>query len=58
LKINKGYNAVIIITDGFAPIPDTYGVSRNKILFILNNKRNYALLDDGFRKLGRCVWVE
>ena len=58
LKINKGYNAVIIITDGFAPIPDTYGVSRNKILFILNNKRNYDLLDDGFRKLGRCVWVE
>ena len=58
LKGNKEYDGVIIITDGCADIPDTLGIPRNKIMFLLNSKRNYESLNKSFKKIGKCCWVE
>ncbi|MBQ8361349.1 MAG: hypothetical protein IJX44_05290 [Bacteroidaceae bacterium] len=53
------YDALIILTDGEAPMPKVPALLRTKILWVIDNaeyfyKRHY----EAFRKTGRVCWME
>lgn len=53
------YDALIILTDGEAPVPKVPALLRTKILWVIDNaeyfyKRHY----EAFRKTGRVCWME
>ena len=53
------YDALIILTDGEAPVPEVPALLRTKILWVIDNaesfyKRHY----EAFRKTGRVCWME
>ena len=53
------YDALIILTDGEAPVPEVPTLLRTKILWVIDNseyfyKRHY----EAFRKTGRVCWME
>ena len=53
------YDALIILTDGEAPMPEVPALLRTKILWVIDNaeyfyKRHY----EAFRKTGRVCWME
>ena len=52
------FDGIIIITDGYAPLPDIYSIHPQKILWLFNNKNNYEKLSNNFKVVGKCAWVE
>lgn len=57
-KSKPRFDGLIIITDGFAPLPNTYSFPLKKILWLFNNKKNYDELSNSFKTVGRCIWVD
>ena len=57
VKSKPKFDGVIIITDGYAPLPDIYSIHPQKILWLFNNKNNYEKLSNNFKVVGKCAWV-
>ncbi|HAH56281.1 MAG TPA: hypothetical protein DCM02_13620 [Flavobacterium sp.] len=57
-KTKQKIDGIIIITDGYASLPDIYLIPPKKILWLLNNKDNYEKMYSNFITVGRCAWVE
>jgi predicted metal-dependent peptidase len=57
-KSKPRFDGLIIITDGFAPLPNTYSFPLKKILWLFNNKKNYDELSNTFKTVGRCIWAD
>jgi len=56
-KDQPSYDAMIIITDGYAP-PPTSSINPNKVLWLFNSKENYDRCYESLKHLGKGCWVE
>lgn len=54
---HKGYDGVIIFTDGYAPVPDTYRLSRSKLLWVFDTEENYNENKDDLSPIGRTCFI-
>lgn len=54
---HKGYDGLIIFTDGYAPLPNTYHLTRSKLLWVFNTEENYNDRKDDFSYLGRTCFI-
>ncbi|MBQ2293716.1 MAG: hypothetical protein II245_08610 [Bacteroidaceae bacterium] len=53
------YDAIIILTDGEAPVPEVPALLRTKILWVIDNSEHfYKRHYEAFRKTGRVCWME
>lgn len=53
------YDALIILTDGEAPVPKVPALLRTKILWVIDNSESfYKRHYEAFRKTGRVCWME
>ena len=53
------YDALIILTDGEAPMPKVPALLRTKILWVIDNSESfYKRHYEAFRKTGRVCWME
>jgi predicted metal-dependent peptidase len=55
---NKGYDGLIIFTDGYAPIPSIPKNKRTRVLWLFNNEDNYKNLKNGLRTIGRSAFIK
>ena len=58
VKEHPNYDGLIIITDGFAPIPEVPPFLRTKLLWVIDNEQSYKLRYESLRKTGRVCLME
>ena len=58
VKEHPNYDGLIIITDGFAPIPDVPPFLRTKLLWVIDNEPSYKQNYESLRKTGRVCLME
>jgi predicted metal-dependent peptidase len=51
------YDGLIIITDGYAPNPNTERL-RTKLLWVIDNESSYKNIHENLRKTGRVCLME
>lgn len=52
------YDGLIIITDGYAPVPQVPPLLKTKLLWVLDNENAYKKRYDNFRKTGRVCMIQ
>ena len=63
-KLHDHYDGVLIVTDGYADVPDNKYLKSNykhtKYLWVLNNESNWKHFKDDakFAKFGKCTYVD
>ena len=63
-KLHDHYDGVLIVTDGYADVPDNKYLKSNykhtKYLWVLNNESNWKHFKDNakFAKFGKCTYVD
>lgn len=55
---HPGYDGLIILTDGYAPVPDVPAFIRTKLLWVIDNEISYKRNYDALRKTGRVCLIE
>ena len=55
---HPGYDGLIIMTDGYAPVPSVPAFLKTKILWIIDNEQSYKQHYDALRKTGRVCLIE
>ena len=55
---HPGYDGLIILTDGYAPVPDVPAFIRTKLLWVIDNENSYKRNYDALRKTGRVCLIE
>jgi len=55
---NQGYDGLIIITDGYAPVPDVPPLLSTKLLWVIDNESSYRQHRDSLRKTGRVCLMQ
>ena len=58
VKEHPNYDGLIIITDGYAPVPDVPTHLRAKLLWVIDNEKSYKEHYDSLRKTGRVCLME
>ena len=58
VKEHPNYDGLIIITDGYAPIPDVPPFLRAKLLWVIDNEPSYKEHYESLRKTGRVCLME
>ena len=58
VKEHPNYDGLIIITDGYAPVPDVPPHLRAKLLWVIDNEKSYKEHYDSLRKTGRVCLME
>ena len=58
VKAHPGYDGLIILTDGNAPVPEVPLFLQTKILWVIDNKQSYQRQYDALRKTGRVCLME
>ena len=58
VKEHPNYDGLIIITDGFAPIPDVPPFLRAKLLWVIDNEPSYKQNYESLRKTGRVCLMQ
>ena len=58
VKEHPNYDGLIIITDGYAPVPDVPPFLRTKLLWVIDNEKSYKEHYDSLRKTGRVCLME
>lgn len=54
---HKGYDGLIIFTDGYAPVPDPYRLTRSKLLWVFDTEENYNDNKDDLSPIGRTCFI-
>lgn len=54
---HKGYDGLIIFTDGYAPVPKTHYLKRSKLLWVFNTEENYNENKDALSAVGRTCFI-
>lgn len=59
---HRGYTGCIIITDGYAPVPDRIWLSktrRAKFVWCLNSRKNFTIFtsNNGFSEFGKATYI-
>lgn len=63
-KSKKHYDGVMILTDGFASVPDSKYLNSNfghtRYLWVLNSENNWNHFknNEGFSKFGKCTYID
>jgi len=55
---HPGYDGLIIMTDGYAPIPSVPAFLKTKLLWVIDNEPSYKQHYDALRKTGRVCLIE
>ena len=55
---HPGYDGLIIMTDGYAPVPNVPAFLKTKLLWIIDNEPSYKQHYDLLRKTGRVCLIE
>lgn len=55
---HPGYDGLIIMTDGYAPVPSVPAFLKTKLLWIIDNEPSYKQHYDALRKTGRVCLIE
>ena len=55
---HPGYDGLIIMTDGYAPVPSVPAFLKTKLLWVIDNERSYKQHYDALRKTGRVCLIE
>ena len=55
---HPGYDGLIIMTDGYAPVPSVPAFLKTKLLWVIDNEPSYKLHYDALRKTGRVCLIE
>ena len=58
VKEHPNYDGLIIITDGYSPVPDVPPHLRAKLLWVIDNEKSYKEHYDSLRKTGRVCLME
>lgn len=58
VKEHPNYDGLIIITDGFAPIPEVPPFLRTKLLWVIDNEPSYKQNYESLRKTGRVCLMQ
>ena len=58
VKEHPNYDGLIIITDGYAPIPDVPPFLRAKLLWVIDNEQSYKQRYNSLRKTGRVCLMQ
>ena len=58
VKEHPNYDGLIIITDGYAPVPDVSPFLRTKLLWVIDNEKSYKEHYDSLRQTGRICLME
>ena len=58
VKEHPNYDGLIIITDGYAPVPDVPPHLRAKLLWVIDNEPSYKQHYESLRKTGRVCLME
>jgi predicted metal-dependent peptidase len=54
---HRGYDGLIVFTDGWASVPKMSPRSIRKTLWICSNKENFERHEKWMKQCGRCCWV-
>ena len=52
------YDGLIIMTDGYAPVPSVPAFLKTKLLWVIDNEQSYKQHHDALRKTGRVCLIE
>lgn len=55
---HPGYDGLIIMTDGYAPVPSVPAFLKTKLLWIIDNEKSYKQHYNALRKTGRVCLIE
>ena len=55
---HPGYDGLIIMTDGYAPVPSVPAFLKTKLLWVIDNEPSYKQHYDALRKTGRVCLIE
>ncbi len=55
---HRGYDGLIIFTDGYAPVPPKPNNYKTRILWLFNSESNYYDLHESLRHIGRAVFLK
>ena len=55
---HPGYDGLIIMTDGYAPVPSVPAFLKTKLLWVIDNELSYKQHYDALRKTGRVCLIE
>ena len=55
---HPGYDGLIIMTDGYAPVPSIPAFLKTKLLWVIDNEPSYKQHYDALRKTGRVCLIE
>lgn len=58
VKEHPGYDGLIIITDGYAPVPDVPPHLSAKLLWVIDNEQSYKQRYNSLRKTGRVCLMQ
>ena len=58
VKEHPDYDGIIIITDGYAPIPEVPPFLRAKLLWVIDNEPSYKQHCESLRKTGRVCLMQ
>ena len=58
VKEHPNFDGLIIITDGYAPVPDVPPFLRTKLLWVIDNEPSYKQNYESLRKTGRVCLME
>ena len=55
---HPGYDGLIIMTDGYAPVPNVPALLKTKLLWVINNEPSYKQHYNALRKTGRVCLMQ
>ena len=55
---HPGYDGLIIMTDGYAPVPSVPAFLKTKLLWVIDNEPSYKQHYNALRKTGRVCLIE
>lgn len=58
IDTHRGYDGLIIFTDGYAPVPPRPKNRTTRILWLFNNEMSYRQMQQGLRSLGRSAYLK
>jgi predicted metal-dependent peptidase len=58
LQQHNDYDGLVVLTDGYAPIPTIHYPTKTRIVWICSSKENYGQHHEWMEKIGKACWME